>query len=260
VLPEPSVQLSEAVGGSFTSVGREFFWYLVALAKLKPSDHLLDVGCGCGRIAAPLTQYLTNGRYYGFDVDRQSISWCQDNIASAHPNFEFKWVNVRSARYSPQGSVPASEFTFPYPRRTIDCVAAVSIFTHLLAPGADHYILEISRTLKPGGTLLLTCFLLNPDSARRIADGLSSFPFHHEVDKGLVAEPGNPEGAVCLEEDFVTSALDRYGLRVDAIHYGGWCGRHPALTGQDLILARKLSAPVLARRKLLRAFNRGNLT
>jgi SAM-dependent methyltransferase len=260
MLPVPPAQLSEAIGGSFTGVGREFFWYLVALAKLKPSDHFLDVGCGCGRIAVPLTEYLTTGRYYGFDVDRESISWCLDNIANSHDNFQFKWVNVRSSRYSPNGSIPASEFAFPYPRRRMDCVAAVSVFTHLLAPDADHYILEVSRVLRPGGMFLLTCFLLNADSARRIGDGLSSFPFYNEVDKGLVAEVGNPEGAVCLKEEFMASALDRYGLKLEAIHYGGWCGRDPAMTGQDLVLARKLGAPVLARRKLLRALKRVNLT
>jgi SAM-dependent methyltransferase len=252
MIAEPPFELSESIGGSFAAIGREFFFHLVTLAGLTRRDRVLDVGCGCGRIALPLASYVT-GAYAGFDVDQACIDWCQSNITPNYPHFRFHWVDVKNSRYNPGGSIAAGEFTFPYPRRSFDLAIAASLFSHLLARDADRYIEQVSHVLRPAGRFLLTCFLLNDDSKQRIRDGLSSFPFRYEVDFGLVAEENNPEGAICLSESFIAESMDRHGIAIEQIHYGGWCQRHPALTGQDMSVARKLSAPALLARKLRRA-------
>lgn len=56
---------------------------------------MLDVGCGSGRMALPLTGYLNSeGRYAGFDISQKAIAWCQEHITSAHPNFQFEVSDI----------------------------------------------------------------------------------------------------------------------------------------------------------------------
>src|SRR2546423_442467 len=67
--------LEQAVGGEFVALG------LLELAclqhyGLEPDHYLIDVGCGSGRLAKPLTQYL-RGRYLGTDVVPELLSFAK---------------------------------------------------------------------------------------------------------------------------------------------------------------------------------------
>jgi ubiquinone/menaquinone biosynthesis C-methylase UbiE len=47
----PPVDLVNYVGGGdFKAIGEEFLTYFINLGMLQPSDSVLDVGCGSGRI------------------------------------------------------------------------------------------------------------------------------------------------------------------------------------------------------------------
>jgi 2-polyprenyl-3-methyl-5-hydroxy-6-metoxy-1,4-benzoquinol methylase len=48
-------------GGDFKQIGQEFKNYFITLANLQPNNRVLDVGCGIGRMAIPLTSYLSKG-------------------------------------------------------------------------------------------------------------------------------------------------------------------------------------------------------
>ena len=45
-------------GGNLKEIGKRFLQHFIELGKLKPNDIVLDVGCGIGRMAFPLTKYL----------------------------------------------------------------------------------------------------------------------------------------------------------------------------------------------------------
>lgn len=65
--------------GDFIKIGERFCNFLIDLAGLQKSHHVLDAGCGIGRIAIPLTKYLlANGEYWGFDIVKSGINWCID--------------------------------------------------------------------------------------------------------------------------------------------------------------------------------------
>ena len=51
LLPAASLEDSDSVGGQFVLASTEFLGYFIQLAGLKPSEDVLDVGCGVGRMA-----------------------------------------------------------------------------------------------------------------------------------------------------------------------------------------------------------------
>src|SRR5438874_4060962 len=65
--------------GDFRQIGRVFRDYFIELGDLQPGDRVLDIGCGIGRMAIPLTKYLSkNGEYWGIDIVKHGIDWCQE--------------------------------------------------------------------------------------------------------------------------------------------------------------------------------------
>ena len=63
-------------------------------AGLHPGDSILNVGCGCGRIAAALTQYLhRESCYAGIDIVPGLIDFARKFITSRYPHFKFRVLN-----------------------------------------------------------------------------------------------------------------------------------------------------------------------
>ena len=229
---------------AFRSTGNEFLGYLVDLCGLQPGDAVLDVGCGSGRMALPLAGYLNGkGRYAGFDVSTEAIAWCTENIGASHPNFNFSVVDVQSQRYNPSGKQKSSEFHFPYPDGSFDVVLLASIFTHMLPADLKQYMSEIVRVLKPGGRSLITFFLLNEESSALNAEGKGVLKFEHEVQGARTANAVNPEAAIAYPESFVRNLYAECGLELkEPLHYGNWCGRTDAMSGQDVVIAVKAAS------------------
>jgi ubiquinone/menaquinone biosynthesis C-methylase UbiE len=164
--------------GDFDEIGKTFLRYFIELGDLKPGDTVLDVGCGFGRMALPLTGYLrAEGRYCGIDIVRAPIRWCQRHIATRHPNFCFEVADVYKKAYNPRGRYEASDYRLPYDSGSFDFVFLVSVFTHLLPPELRNYLAEVSRVLREDGRCLITYFLLNPESQALIRSERTSFAF-----------------------------------------------------------------------------------
>ncbi len=86
----PPRRLMPVGDGDFKKTGDGFFKYFVELGGLKPNHRVLEVGCGIGRIAVPLTNLLTVGNYEGFDIIPRSIEWCNKMISRRYTNFHFQ--------------------------------------------------------------------------------------------------------------------------------------------------------------------------
>ena len=52
----PPTRLNFVGGGEFKAIGFEFLRYFVDIGELKPTDSVLDMGCGIGRMALPMTR------------------------------------------------------------------------------------------------------------------------------------------------------------------------------------------------------------
>src|SRR5207249_1587100 len=73
---------------------------LVEDLDLQPTDRVLEVGCGGGRNALALSDYLESGGYVGLDIDPVSIAACRAQPALS--TFEFVVADVENDLYYPE--------------------------------------------------------------------------------------------------------------------------------------------------------------
>jgi len=227
--------------GNFIEIGEEFLHHFTKIGGLKPADRVLDVGCGIGRMAIPLTDFLTEGSYEGFDIVPVGIKWCQEKITKKYPNFNFQLADIYNKIYHREGKYKAAEYVFPYRDNEFDFIFLTSVFTHLLPPDMENYLAEIARVAKKDGACFITYFLLNDESRSKIESGSSTLDFKYERDGCLMVSEEFPESAIAFEEQFVKDLFGKYGLKInEPVHHGSWSGRKDFLTYQDVIVAEKL--------------------
>lgn len=241
MLPRPG--LFSVGGGDFRAIGEGIVAELRATCALAPHHHMLDVGCGTGRVAIPLTQYLSpEGRYEGFDPVGKAIRHCATRITPSYPNFRFQVADLYNKRYNRRGRIKDFEYRFPYPDGAFDVVFAVSVLTHLLPAGTERYVAEAARVLKPGGRFFATGFLLNEDSVTALDNGKSTISFPRRLATHRLHSARNPEAAVAYDERFIMGLYAQHGLTLtQPAGYGTWSGRAPSgYDGyQDRVVATK---------------------
>jgi SAM-dependent methyltransferase len=215
-------------------IGRQWVDYFVAHCDLKPEESVLDVGSGIGRVAIPLTSYLT-GRYEGLDIVRDAVAWCSDHITPRFPHFRFQRADVYNKLYNPEGSQHPAKYRFPFEDDEFDFVFLTSVFTHMLPPEVDHYLSEIARVLRPNGRCLASAFLWDEDVKAtqpqlRFDQDIGSYRFNRGFD---------PEDVLAYKEPFLRKLFEIHGFAT-TVDYGWW-GRPPSGTNQDaqdIVLAR----------------------
>lgn len=226
--------------GDFRKQGEEFFRYFVDLGGLQPNHKILDVGCGIGRMAIPLTRFLTSSSYEGFDIIHRGVKWCNKTISTRYPNFHFQLADVYNKWYNPAGKYSASEYQFPFADESFDFVFLTSVFTHMLPADLKNYFSEITRVLKRKGKTLVTYFLINDESSKLLAQNLSKLKFERSGDGYWTISQSKPESALAYEEEQMRHMYKTQGMTIiDPIHYGAWCGRNKFLSFQDIVIAEK---------------------
>ncbi len=157
---------------------------------LKPDSTVLDLGCGCGKIARFLVHDRYVARYVGFDVLKLCVDWSNQHLAPAtEGRFTFHHADLYNAEYNPHGTLQAQEFRFPAMDASIDLTFAGSLFTHLLEPDCRHYLRETARVLKPGGIAIISMHIEPPAGVR-----YSGNEARIDVDMDYFVELGNAAG------------------------------------------------------------------
>ncbi|ALG73374.1 methyltransferase [Azospirillum thiophilum] len=238
-LPVPPSELHFIGDGDFRAIGAEFLRHFVRLGGLRPYHRVLEIGCGVGRMAMPLTQYL-EASYDGIDIVLDGIRWCAATITPAYPEFRFHHLDIANGLYNPDGRIEGETATLPFKAGVYDFVILTSVITHLRTADTERYAAEIARVLKPGGRCFLSLFLADATARTGIAKGTARPAFRDGPEVELLADPEHPNAAIAYDEAFLIDRFAARGLRpARAIAHGHWSGQREAENFQDLLVLEK---------------------
>lgn len=224
----------------FKANGEEFMNIFKSICGLHSDEKILDIGCGIGRKTLPLTQFLNKDAvYYGLDINKVGISWCQQRITPRYQNFYFQQIDVYNKMYNPKGKYQANIYRFPFDDELFSFVILGSVFTHMLPSDLENYLSEISRMMQKGGRCLITYFLLNEESLQFIESSKSTLDFKYKFSNYRTISNETQENAIAFDEKWIGGLYQRLGLKIVRLDYGSWCGREKFLSYQDMILAIK---------------------
>ena len=105
---------------------------------LSSFNHILDFGCGCGRVLRYFHDRPASCQLSGTDIDSESIAWCA--------------TNLKLATFKVNEAMPPTS----YAADTFDLIYAISVFTHLDEEMQFAWLRELKRISRPGGMLILT--------------------------------------------------------------------------------------------------------
>lgn len=241
--PVPWSSLHDVGGGEFYAMGRSIRKSLVTEAGLTPDDHVLDIGCGTGRVAFALADYLSSrGCYTGFDVASSGLAWMICHLPPAAAPFRIVRADVFNTEYRQKTATRAAGYRFPVSDGSVDVAFATSVFTHLLPPDAENYLREIGRSLRPGGRAYVTAFLMTPERLTPAQTGRAFVPFHAFGEVAHVGDVNVPEAMIAFDEAAFMDWVAKAGLVLSPpVKYGHWCGegRAPGREFQDVLVLRK---------------------
>ena len=181
--------IQASIGGEFLAMGvimRE----LLVLHGLQKDANVVDVGCGAGRLAKPLSGYLT-GRYVGFDIVSELVDYARTQ--TARPDWRF---------------AVSTGLGIDAPDESADVVCFFSVFTHLLHEESYSYLSEAKRVLKPGGTVVFSFLEF-------------AIPSHWLVFELNVAQVGQSRHHdQFMSRDGITKWAQELGFEIEALHDG----------------------------------------
>lgn len=245
--PQPWRLMHNVGGGDYHRTGRYFADKIVEQTGLQPNWSVLDIGCGTGRIGAPLIQRLgEGGSYTGFDLSASAIRWARKHVASPSVSVQFLRADLSNTEYNRSGERRASQYVFPAAPGSMDLCIAISLFTHLKREDAQRYLHECARVLKPGGKVFLTAFLMNDKARQRVQDGRARMAFQPLDASTYTTDLKTPEHAIAFDQGEFFNWVDAAQLvRVSPMVPGNWSDRTRRGDLQDLVVLEKPVRPAM---------------
>lgn len=202
--------MSQAVGGSFDIIG-PIEVAVLRHAGLQPDQFVIDVGCGSGRLALPLSGYLT-GKYSGFDVVDDLVNYARATVA--RPDWRFQTID--------HIGIPESD-------GCADMVCFFSVLTHLLHEQSYWYLEEAKRVLKPGGRIVASFLDFSE---------LRHWPIFENTLKDAKGTPSGPLN-VFLSREILTVWAQHLGLEVVQFLAGEEAVAGATALGQSVCILQK---------------------
>ena len=126
--------------------GREsaFRQKVIDLARLKPGESVLDVGCGTGTLAIAAERHVgRDGGVSAIDASAEMIATAGKKARKAGMEIDFRNESIEA---------------LPFPDGQFDAVLSTMMLHHLPRKAREAGLHEIRRVLKPGGRVLIVDF------------------------------------------------------------------------------------------------------
>jgi cyclopropane fatty-acyl-phospholipid synthase-like methyltransferase len=167
-------------------------------------SHVLDIGCGQGRLAIGLLRTIGSLHYTGLDVHKPSIQWCKKYIEKKNPSFQFKHLNIYNERYSEVGATIDESFSFDIEISSIDIIYLYSVFSHMKKEEMEVYLKDFKRILSENGKVVFSAYF---------EDGVEDYTinpsdFHFEMNGPLHAVRYSKKHLFSIVERLGFSALE----------------------------------------------------
>lgn len=214
-----------AVGGQFEAIGtleRE----MLRFYGLEPDHFLVDVGCGSGRLAIPLSRDHSGG-YLGTDLVEELLAFARKECG--RPDWRFEEV---------------SRLEIPAEASSADMVCFFSVLTHLLHEHSYIYLEEAKRVLKPGGRIVFSFLEYSMPEHRSIFDlsltdarALDIHPLNVFIDRDAIRYWATKLGLDLVE---IRDATDPFIPLSEPVTYdSGEVIEGPARFGQSVCVLEK---------------------
>ena len=204
------------------------------------------MGCGCGRIAAALTQYLDRTtNYIGIDIVPGLIDFARNFITPRYPSFKFLLLNESNRTYEwwhqEETEIGIAKLTEGVPAQSIDLAISVSLFTHLDYPSALEMLTSIHQVLKNDGRVFMTVFVLDASARDGVEAGQTPFSFKHRTPSGkLFAEKSDdPTLAVAYDDGVLNELIVSANFKLERRVRGYWSTGGTGETFQDVLILRQ---------------------
>lgn len=242
-LPVHLVEKTGAGPDSFDTISK---WHIQALQEhigIRPIDSVVEIGCGIGRDAIPLTRLLSSeGSYLGTDVIRESVEWCQAEITAKHQNFTFVWHDIKDDLHNPEGYLAATDVRIRRDDKSVDLIVLQSVFTHMFEHEIVHYLKEFRRILKPTVRVWASVFIVDDKILEHVRVHAPTryslaFPLLHS-EGCYINTADSPRGAVAFTREAIDRMLTASGLgHVREPLKGAWSDLWPNPEfGQDALI------------------------
>ena len=124
---------------------------LIERSGIKSGMTVIDLGCGSGAFTTFVARVVGEpGRVYAVDIQAAMLQQLEGKLSKPE-NQDIRNIELKEA----------SAYELPFADDSIDLVYMVTVLMEI--PDRRRALREISRVLKPGGTLAVTEFLPDPD-------------------------------------------------------------------------------------------------
>lgn len=187
-------------------IGSQFWIECFAKAYVTADADIVEIGCGCGRIAMHLNANYFSGTYLGVDIDPEVIEYCRSHFPP--PRFSFKISPHKSSAYRAADCPLHKEtvFTIAEPDSK-DFVFSTSLFTHLLEDEMLFYLQESFRALRSDGMIVMSFFCIEHVEMGR------PWTFSHRRGNAYIDIDEYPEAAIAYSKDYMCQLVREVGFR-----------------------------------------------
>jgi SAM-dependent methyltransferase len=168
---------------------------------------VVELGCGCGRVARGLKDDWFEGTYVGVDIDREMVEYCRRNF----PEERFQFIlsphkSVTYSRNNTSSTIETRGDLVVAGQGSKDFVYSISLYSHLLESEMVDYMEESYRILKPGGIMYMTFFCME-----HVELG-GRWTFQHSRGNAYIESEQFPEAAVAYHRDFLVHTVKDIGF------------------------------------------------